>query len=616
MSSSAASADPLTVESSPAEFQRRWRELQTARGALRSVSIGITASFTVDTLLPYLGCLLAQRGLLAQFVVSPFNQIYESLLDPSSELRRAGCDVTLVLSRLEDVCARRLADLATLDPSNVVAARTAVHDEVARLCDAVASFEAAGAGMILIGTFPAPETTPLGLLDASHIASQTQLNRECNVELWSRVRTLRRARLIDIDQVIARLGADRAWDRRMALISGCPFSTSGLRHVSERIARAIAALSFPPAKVVAFDLDNTLWGGIVGEDGPDGIAIGPTGLGAAFASFQDALLALRAQGVLLVVASKNNEADAMEVFDRHPGMRIRREHLAAHRISWQPKSQSLRELAAELSLGIESFVLLDDNPAECAEVRRLLPEMTVIELPPEPARYVEALRSAPQLDRMGLTDADRTRASGYATERARAAQRIAAAADPAALRAHLRSLELSVRVRTIRDADVARAAQLTQKTNQFNLTTRRRSEAEIEALRRDPSWRLYALDVSDRFGDYGTTGLVFARRIEDEATWELETVLLSCRVLGRGVESAMLRVVTEDLMAAGAQRLFGRMIPTKKNAPARDFFPRHGFVAAKRVSDAGEVFVKEPLPGGKFDDDHVTAFLEAPRSPG
>src|SRR5262249_5477183 len=154
-------------------------------------------------------------------------------------------------------------------------------------------------------------------------------------------------------------------------------------------------------------------------------------------------------------------------FERHPGMRIRREHLAAYRISWQPKSQSLRELAAELSVGIDSFVLLDDSPTECAEVRRLLPEVTVIELPPDPARYVEALRAAPQLNRMSLTDEDRMRAAAYMAERAREAGRAAVADDPNALRAHLRSLELNVRVRRIGDADVARAAQLTQKTNQF-----------------------------------------------------------------------------------------------------------------------------------------------------
>jgi FkbH-like protein len=605
----APTADRLTVESSPAAFLRRWRELSAAPGALRPVSIAITASFTVDTLLPYLGCLLAQRGLYASFTVAPFGQIYQSLLDPGSEVRAAEADVTLVLARLEDLCARPLADLATLEPVRVGEARADVHAEIERLCGAVASFEAATTGTVLVGTLPAPPTTPLGVLDASHPASRIQIGRECNLALWNAAQQRRRLRLIDVDQVIAELGAARAWDARMAVLAGCPLSTAGLRHLADHLTRAIAALVLPAAKVVVLDLDNTLWGGIVGEDGPGGIAIGPSGLGAAFAAFQDALLALRAQGVLLAIASKNNEADAFEIFDHHPGMRIRRDHLAAHRISWQPKSESLRELAGELSLGVDSFVFVDDSPTECAEVASVLPEVTVLQLPPEPARYVEALRAVPQLDRMTLTDEDRMRAAAYAAEKIRTAARAAAEGDPDALRAHLRSLALVVHVRRIGDAEVARAAQLTQKTNQFNLTTVRRSEADIEAMRRDPAWRLYALDVTDRFGDYGTTGLVFARRVDDGATWDLDTVLLSCRVLGRGVESALLRVVTADLIAAGARRLTGRLIPTKKNAPVRDFLPRHGFVALAG-DGSGESFVKEPLPGAPFDDEHVTAHLD------
>jgi FkbH-like protein len=605
-----AEAVVLTVESSPAAFQRRWRELSASPGALRPVSIAITSSFTVDTLLPYLGCLLAQRGLFARFTVAPFGQIYQSLLDPKSDVRAAGAEITLVLVRLEDVCARALAELASLDPAKVDAARADVHAEIARLGTAVTSFEAATTGMVLVGTLPAPATTPLGVLDASHPASLTQLARECNLALWGAVQNHRRLRMIDVDQVIAQLGAARAWDARMAVLAGCPLSAAGLRHLADHVTRAIAALLLPAAKVVVLDLDNTLWGGIVGEDGPGGIAIGPTGLGAAFAGFQDALLALRAQGVLLAIASKNNEADAMEIFDNHPGMRIRREHLAAHRISWQSKSESLRAIADELSLGVDSFVFVDDSPTECAEVRRILPEVTVVQLPPEPARYVEVLRAVPQLDRMTLTDEDRMRAAAYAAEHARNAARAVAKGDPDALRAHLRSLELVVRVRRIGDADLPRAAQMTQKTSQFNLTTVRRSEADLEAMRRDPAWRLYALDVTDRFGDYGTTGLVFARRIADGSTWELETVLMSCRVLGRGVESALLRVVTGDLMAAGARRLIGRLIPTKKNAPVRDFLPRHGFAAAPGDGGPGEVFVKEPLPGAPFDDEHVTMYLD------
>jgi FkbH-like protein len=599
----------LTVDSPPAAFQRRWRELEASPGSLRPVSIAITASFTVETLLPYLGCLLAQRGLLARFTIAPFGQIYQSLLDPGSELRRADAEVTLVLARLEDVCARAIAELALLDPIKVDAARADVHAEIARLGTAVRSFEAATRGFVLVGTLPMPQTTPLGVLDASHPASLAQLTRECNVALWGAAHG-RRIRMVDVDQVVAGLGAARAWDARMGLLAGCPLSTSGLRHLADHLTRTVAALLLPAAKVVVLDLDNTLWGGIVGEDGPGGIAIGPSGLGAAFASFQDALLALRAQGVLLAVASKNNEADALEIFDNHPGMRIRREHLAGHRISWQSKSESLRELAAELSLGVDSFVFVDDSPTECAEVRRVLPEVTVVQLPAEPARYVEVLRAVPQLDRMTLTDEDRMRASAYAAETARTAARAAVEGDPDALRAHLRSLELVARVRRIGDADVARAAQLTQKTNQFNLTTIRRSEADLEAMRRDPAWRLYALDVTDRFGDYGTTGLVFARRLDDGATWELDTVLMSCRVLGRGVESALLRIVTADLIAVGAARLIGRLIPTKKNAPVRDFLPRHGFEPSAGDGGPGESFVKQPLPGAPFDDEHVTASLD------
>jgi len=605
-------AERLTVESPSGVFLRRWRELSSGGSGLRPVKIAIVANFTVDTLLPYLGGLLAQRGLLAQFTVAPFGQIYQSLLDPGSELRTAGADVAIVLPRLEELCARPLADLALLDPERVGQARADVRAEIDRLIGALESFEAATTGVVLVGTLPAPPTSPLGVLDASHPASLVQLGRECNVALWNAVQKRRRLRLFDIDQVIAQLGADKAWDPRMAIVAGCPLSTAALRHVAERLTRAIAALLLPAAKVVVLDLDNTLWGGIVGEDGPGGIAIGPSGLGAAFAAFQDALLALRAQGVLLAIASKNNEADAFEIFDNHPGMRIRRAHLAAHRISWQSKSESLRELAAELSLGVDSFVFVDDSPTECAEVRGVLPEVTVLQLPPDPARYVDALRAVPQLDRMTLTDEDRMRAAAYAAETARTAARAAAEGDPDALRAHLRALELVIDVRRIGDHDVARAAQLTQKTNQFNLTTIRRSEADLEAMRRDPAWRLYALDVTDRFGDYGTTGLVFAHKT-DAATWDLETVLLSCRVLGRGVESALLRVVTADLVEAGARRLTARLVPTKKNAPVRDFLPRHGFVpgpGSAGEGGAGEAFVKDPLPGAPLDDGHITARLD------
>jgi FkbH-like protein len=333
--------------------------------------------------------------------------------------------------------------------------------------------------------------------------------------------------------------------------------------------------------------------------------LGESGLGAAFVAFQEALLALRAQGVLLAVASKNNEADALQVFDHHPAMRLRREHWAASRIGWQSKSTSLKELAQELSLGLDSFVFVDDSATECAEVRRLLPQVTVIELPPDPARYVEVLRSHPALDRMRLTSEDLMRAVSFDAQKARARAQLSAAesSDPEALRAHLESLKLKITVRRLRSGDVPRAAQLTQKTNQFNLTTIRRSEAEVELLRRDQEWALYVLEVADRFGDYGQTGLIFARRVNAHI-WHLDTVLLSCRVLGRGVESAFLWLVIEDLAARGATTLTARLVRTAKNGPVMDFLPRHGFTC-----DSEDTWTRWPLPGQPFAIGHIASEL-------
>jgi FkbH-like protein len=595
---------PSTVNSPTNLLQKRWRKLQQEPGDLRPIRIALTASFTVEPLLPYLGYSLAERRLFSRFTVAPFNQIYQSLIDPGSAVRAAGADVTVVLPRTEELCARSLHRLALLEPAAVEAARTEAHAEIDRLAQALARFTEASAGTVLCGTLPPPANTPLGLLDASHPASLRHLTRELNLRLWGAALWTPRLRLFDVDEAVAHLGAERAWDPRMSYLAGCPYSAALLRLLGERLACSIAALVVAPAKVVVVDLDNTLWGGILGEDGAAGLALGDSGLGAAFVAFQEALLALRAQGVLLCVASKNNEAEAFAVIDRHPGMRLRREHFSAHRISWQSKSESLRQISRELSLGLDSFVFIDDSRAEREEVRLLLPEVTVLDLPPDPARYVEALRATPAFDRMALTEADSRRAELYHVEQARATARAAVpASDPEALGRYLRSLELRAVVRRLAESDIPRAAQLTQKTNQFNLTTVRRTEAELTAMRRASHHRLYTIEVADRLGDYGLTGLVVVERTAED-TWDLDTMLLSCRVLGRGVESALLRTVISDLVRADARRLTGRFLRTEKNEPARDFLPRHGF-----VERAGGQWVKEGLPGPAFPDDHVAVQL-------
>ena len=565
--------DPLTTDASTRTLLSRWRAISANPAGLRPLRIGITASYTIEPVLPALGCFLADRGLLATFVVAPFNQIYQSLVDPRSALREAPLDLTIILARIEDLCGPSLRELSTLAPASIEAARAASRTEIVRLSAAVARYAQTSASPVVCANFAMTASTPLGVLDASHESSVSRLRSELNVLLWQSLASTSVVTL-DVESAVSQFGATHAYDDRMWHVSRHPYSTSFGKHLAYWICRTITPLFVAPAKVIVLDLDNTLWGGVIGEDGIGGIALGDSGLGSAYVAFQEALLACRNQGVLLCVASKNNERDAFEVFDKHSAMRIRREHLSAFRINWNRKSDSITALSRELNVGIDSMVFIDDSPTECEEVRHVHPQVTVVQAPADPALAVAMLRAIPALDRVMLTSEDRARAEQYRVEHERKAAEPSADADPKELGAYLQSLELKVSVRRPTSDERARVAQLTQKTNQFNLTTIRRTEPEIDALLSDPAWRVFVLTASDRFGDYGLVGACIVHTSERVA---IDTFLLSCRILGRGVETAFLATVLRDLSTVGSDVVHATLIETTKNAPVREFLPSHGF---------------------------------------
>jgi FkbH-like protein len=315
----------------------------------------------------------------------------------------------------------------------------------------------------------------------------------------------------------------------------------------------------------------------VGEDGRDGIVLDGEYPGAGYLALQRALLALHARGIILAVSSKNDHAEAMGVLEDDPRMLLRPRHFAAVRINWNDKPQSLREIAGELNIGIDSLAFLDDNPVERERVRRELPEVTVIDLPADPMEYAAALRRCAALERVSISAEDRARGRHYAEQR----QRAELERSVASVEDYLRSLATALTMGRVAPGSVTRVAQLTQKTNQFNLTTRRYSEAQVAAMAVDPSRRVYEASVADRFGDGGLVGVAITR--DEDAVCEIDTLLLSCRVIGRTVESAMLAEIARDAAGRGVGRIRGWFLPTPKNAPARDFYQRHGFsVAAER----------------------------------
>jgi FkbH-like protein len=347
-------------------------------------------------------------------------------------------------------------------------------------------------------------------------------------------------------------------------LGAIPYTENYFTALAASIVRAAHAHQHPPAKVLALDCDNTLWQGICGEDGPDGVRLTP-----GHEALQRFAVVQRSEGTLIVLVSKNNLNDVEATFATHPEFPLRWEDITAHAINWDPKPANLVALASQLSLGLDSFVFLDDNSKEVAEVARELPQVVAIECP----SAWEELTRFPQhlwmLDRLRLTDADRGRAASYENTQAFGQ----ALSQAQSLEEFYQQLDLQVEVRGLDDHSYARAAQLTQRTNQFNFTTIRRTEAEMRALW-DQRYELFRIDVTDRFGDYGFTGLLLGQA--QGQTYRVDTFLLSCRVLGRGVEHAVMRWLAGHAQRLGLKEVSLPFVATAKNQPAAVFLQELG----------------------------------------
>jgi FkbH-like protein len=365
-----------------------------------------------------------------------------------------------------------------------------------------------------------------------------------------------------------------------------------LGEVAAAYAQFIAPLTGRTRKCIVLDLDNTLWGGIVGEDGPHGIRLGHTSPGSEYREFQEYLLSLTRRGMLLAINSKNNAADALEVIRSHDAMVLREEAFSAVRINWESKATNMLSLAEELSLGLDSFIFIDDSEKERALIRQALPQVLTPELPRDPARYRETLEGLPELQVLTITDEDKTRTRQYVERRQREQLRVVAQTPED----YLDSLQISAEMGLVSERTLPRVQQLFQRTNQFNLTGRRYELGVLAARAGQADWRIFTSQVGDRFGDHGLVATALVRVTAD--AWIIDNFVMSCRVIGYGVEDALLARIGEDARAAGAQWIEGEIIPSAKNAPARDFYARNAFVP-DAGSDSAEHW-RRPLRGARM----------------
>jgi FkbH-like protein len=552
--------------------------VEAARLREQPQTITIAATFTADPIQESVAFWMRELDVPARIELAPYNQILQQLLDPSSQLSQQGSGINVILLRLgdwqfqseeretrHDTEASSLPDLdETLDRN--------LRDFVLALRSAAAR----SPRPFVVCLCP---SAPAGGYDQM---LGPRLLQRAEQSLVSEFADVAGVYLVTESELFETYPVASYHDAYADKLGHVPFRPDFFTALGTLIARKICALRNTPYKVLVLDGDQTLWKGVVGEDGVPGIEID-----APHAALQQFVVDQQRAGMLVCVCSKNNEEDVMEVFRQHPEMPLRREHLVAARINWKAKSENLKSLATQLQLGLESFVFIDDDPVECAEVGTRCPEVLTLQLPRETDTFARFLKHVWAFDRLKLTDEDRQRTVLYRqnVERERFREQSMTFQD------FLSSLELKIEIDPLESSELGRVAQLIRRTNQFNTTTIRLTEGELQSLCRRPEVECQVVRVRDRFGDYGLVGALFTEAGPESI--KISVLLLSCRVLGRGVEHKMLFTAARMAEERGLARVDVPYFPTERNLPALSFLESVG--AKFRAPEANGYIFKLPV---------------------
>lgn len=408
--------------------------------------------------------------------------------------------------------------------------------------------------------------------------------RKLNYLLMELVEKTKNAFLIDLSSIQNLYGRKELHDEKLYYIAKMPISTNLLPEVAKQVVDIIKALNGKIKKCVVLDLDNTLWGGVIGDDGLKSIQIGELGLGHAFSEFQMWLKELKNRGIILTVCSKNNEDIAKEPFEKHPEMVLRLEDISMFVANWQDKASNIKHIQETINIGMDSLVFIDDNPFERNLVKELIPDITVPDLPEDPAMYLSYLKSLNLFETASYSENDKDRTKQYQAEVGRATMQ----SSFEDFNDYLKSLQMVATAHEFNEFEIPRISQLTQRSNQFNLRTIRYTEAEIEEILRNDKYLTLSFSLKDKFGDYGLISVVIMEK-KDKETLFLDTWLMSCRVLKRGMEEFIINTIIETAKKKGFKKVVGEYIKTPKNAMVEKIYSNLGFKEVKKDLFEAEV---------------------------
>lgn len=564
----------------PGELRGLNRAIKKSSDKPEAKRFALLGNVTLDILADQARPYLFQVGAETQFYSVDINQHYQAVFDENSELHRFNPNLTVLILSLRELNPAFVESFALMDATQREQALEECYKHIEQWLEAALDRLS---GDIVIANFPLPAFRALSVADSREVTSQASYYHQLNERIQSLVSRYNRCHLLDLATLVARVGHQQAFDNKMFYLAKIEWSEQFAQTVAAELSRLWVAINGLSKKCLVLDLDNTLWGGVVGEEGPRGVKVGKGDpVGEALYDFQHALKAYKARGILLAICSKNNLSDVEEVFELRPEMPLKLDDFSVVMANWEHKPVNIQAIAEQLNIGVDSLVFIDDNPVEVNMVRDMLPDVVSLLLPALPEACPEFALSLPWFEKTVILDDDKKKAEQYQQNN----QREQMKASSGGLEAYLQGLETKVALRLATDQDAARVHQLFTKTNQFNLTTQRYSREEVDQFITGDGCDLHIFSVSDRFGDLGIVGQVLVKHNTDGVA-DIDSFIMSCRSMGRGVEKAILNAMKRYYFEVkGLSALTARYLPTKKNVPVQSLYEEAGFTVIARTDSA------------------------------
>lgn len=540
----------------------------------RNVKIALLTSFTAGGIKEVLNVKCYQLGICAEFFIAPYNQYLQQILDRNSLLYKFNPDITIVFIDIKSLFGEYFYFPYRLS----IEERKDLIDKIAsELTMLIETLQNNSKNKIILHNFEVPFYSPMGILEYKMPFGFIESVETLNNKLEDKFRGNYRVFLFNYDGFCSKYGKKNLCDPKMYYLGDIKVDFKYIILLCNEYLSYIKPHLNLSRKCLILDLDNTLWGGILGEDGLEGIRLGQANEGKPFLEFQKYILSLHERGIILGINSHNNPNDVYKVFREHPYMILKEEHFAVLKINWDNKVTNMIQIAKEINIGLDSIVYIDDDFRNRELIKNYLPDIHVVDLPEDPCLYIEALMEVNDFNVFQITDEDKSRGKMYAEQR----KRHELLASCSNIHEFLKKLDVVITICKADSFTIPRIAQLTQRTNQFNTTTKRCSEDDIRKFTESDSFFVFAVKVEDRFGDNGIVGSVIIR-YEDSKTWLIDSFLLSCRVLGREIEKAILSFIINKALKNNIETLLGVIISTEKNIPVREFYKNNGFILKEK----------------------------------